>query len=355
MTEQDTQTPKAPGSTPLTVLVTGAAGGLGSVICKSLSNDGYRVRALIRPEDSRAQVCVPTEDLWVGYIEDPAVVAKAMNGADVVINCAALLPNAAHLGLEAFLKVNVEGAVNILRQAAINRLGKAIFFSTISVVDHVHRRIQWSEIEQYVAGSPRNPYLTSKIEMEKALRRECASLPIQVRVLRPGFVYGPGNFTVWRDSLVLLQQGKMRLLDGGKAALPLISATDIAAFVNLLLKSEDKTRYALHILASREHTTLREIYDVLADKMHVSRPGSLPSWILYAMAIVAERLPEFCRRGRLSLLTTARVAQYSRGYDITGVLEPAPLGFIPQTGYREGLALMTEDYLSKEAVPGNAR
>ena len=50
------------------------------------------------------------------------------------------------------------------------------------------------------------------------------------------------------------------------------------------------------------------------------------------------------RRGRLRLLTKARVQQYTRGYDLSGVMELPPLGFIPATGHRAGLAAMLDDF-----------
>jgi hypothetical protein len=50
------------------------------------------------------------------------------------------------------------------------------------------------------------------------------------------------------------------------------------------------------------------------------------------------------RIGRLKLLTTARVRQYSRGYDLSGVLHPAPLGFVPPTSYEIGMPKMLDDY-----------
>lgn len=353
MIERECHDLDASSATRPFVLVTGAAGGLGRSICKTLSDGGYQIRALVRPEDSRDGLCVRPENISTGYVEDPVVVGNAMKGVAAVINCAALLPNASHLGREAFMRVNVEGAVNVLRQAASRGVGKAIFFSTISVVDHVGHHIEWKQIEQYVDGSG-NPYLESKIELEKALRRECENLPVQVQVIRPAFIYGPGNFAVWRDSLILLSKGKMRLIDDGKAPLPLICASDIALFVQLALKTA-VPRFAIHILSSREPTTMREVYNLLADSMHVPRPASVSSRLLYPLAAVAERLPRFCRPGRLALLTTARVTQYSRGYDMSGVLEPAPLGFIPPTGFRDGLTLMLTDYLRLNSLAEGAK
>src|SRR5215203_3056782 len=133
------------------ILVTGAAGGIGHRLCRVLLEHGYQVRGLLRPEDDRRHLELAADQLRLGYVQDPECVRRAMDGIDVVVHCAALLPDAPGAGPEAFHEVNVGGTGTVMRQAIANQTKWVIALSTISVVDHVTRRIGPSDLLQYVA------------------------------------------------------------------------------------------------------------------------------------------------------------------------------------------------------------
>jgi UDP-glucose 4-epimerase len=329
------------------ILVTGAAGGVGRAVGRVLRARGFRVRGLVRPEDDSRGLCIDPADLTVGYVEDPRAVGEALGDAKAVVNCAALLPRDLDLDPEQFHRVNVVGARNVLRQAADRGVSHAVFFSTISVLDHNGRNPGPAALFDYVPG-PHDPYLASKIAAEQALRAEAASFLGAVSVLRLAFVYGPDNYAVWEEPLRLARQGKLSLIGGGRAPLPLLYADDIGTFVADLLDSPSQTgAFGVHVLASAEPTTLRDVFDFVADRLGVKRPSSLPATPLRLAAALVNLLPRRLRRGRLKLLTPARVRQYSRGYDLSGLLR-SPVGVPTPTGYRDGLARMLDDYLRRE-------
>jgi nucleoside-diphosphate-sugar epimerase len=325
-----------------TVLVTGAAGGLGSAISNQLLESGLNVKCFIRPQDSPGRLRVSGGNIVRGFIEDRDKIFQALEGVDIAINCAALLPNVRHLGYHAFRRVNVEGAVNVLSQAALRGLKLVILFSTISVVDHTDSQIRWPDIRNYVTDK-NDPYLRSKVEMEQEIERVSHSYSGSVVVIRPAFVYGPGNFAVWSDAISLLKKSKMVLLDQGQAMLPVVYSEDIANFILHIIKEKLPQGVTTTIISGRERTTMREIFDYLAVLLHARPPRTAPSWIAYALASAVEVIPERLRRGRLRLLTKHRVLQYSKGYDLSGVLDPPPFGFVCQTGYRAGFREMIKD------------
>jgi nucleoside-diphosphate-sugar epimerase len=167
----------------------------------------------------------------------------------------------------------------------------------------------------------------------------------QVGVFRPAFVYGPGNFAVWRDALDLVRRGKMKLPGDGSARLPLIYAGDIARFAAEWLRSPVRPGLSIHVLSSREPTTMRDVFDVMADHLRVRRPRTVPVWPLRLAASVVSLLPHWLRIGRLKLLTPARVRQYAQGYDLSGVLADPILDHLPMTSFRDGLPRMIDDFL----------
>ena len=82
----------------------------------------------------------------------------------------------------------------------------------------------------------------------------------------------------------------------------------------------------------------------MADYLGVKRPGHVPYWPVSIAASMVGFLPRELRWGRLKFLTKARVLQYSRGYDLSRVINPPPLGFMAGTRYKEGLSKMLDEY-----------
>jgi nucleoside-diphosphate-sugar epimerase len=329
------------------VLVTGAAGGLGRTICRIFAEEGLRVRALIRPEDDLRLVPLDCAAIKVGYVQNADDVAAATTGVDTIINCAALLPNALHLGAKALFDVNVGGAVTVFQAAIAQNVRTAVFFSTISVVDHNNRTVHRDELLDFV-HDPGDAYLASKIELERALLRMRSAYGGHLAIVRPAFIYGPGNYAVWKEALRLATQGKMVLIGNGQAALPLIYAEDLARYVLALMRGPKfDPPYDIHVVANAEPTSMEDVFEFIADYLGGKYPRKVPSSLARLGAMMASRIPETLRVGPLKLLTPARVTQYSRGYDLSRVLDHPLLNQVSMTSYDLGLSRMLDDYLKQ--------
>ena len=168
---------------------------------------------------------------------------------------------------------------------------------------------------------------------------------VKYAIIRPAFIYGPGNFSVWQDALKLLKQRKMVLIGKGDAILPLICADDIAQFILLLLnQAVGKPTFDIYVLASHESTSMKQVFYFMADYLGLKRPRHIPHLPLSIAAAIIGLIPEKLKTNRLKLLTKARVLQYSKGYDLSGVINPPALGFIADTSYLEGLKKMLDEY-----------
>ena len=73
-----------------TIAVTGAAGALGTVICQRLKDRGDRIAALIRAGDPQEAIRPYVDRIVVGSVDDERSAEEALNGADALVNCAAL-------------------------------------------------------------------------------------------------------------------------------------------------------------------------------------------------------------------------------------------------------------------------
>jgi 2-alkyl-3-oxoalkanoate reductase len=330
------------------VLVTGAAGGVGRSVCAALLSAGFYVRALIRPEDDRTLVGLRDDSVVLGYAQDAASVSRAIDRAGAVVHCAAILPNAPGVSAAQYLDVNLGGTETVLQVALRQQVKSAIFFSTISVVDHNAKKIGRARICEYVTGVT-DPYLRSKIAAEQCVLAARDTFPGHLAVIRPGFVYGPGAIGVWREPLRLALRGQMALIGGGRVGLPLAYADDIAAYVVALLRGARYTPpYDIHVVANPEPTTIADVFKFVADYLDAPRPRYVPRWPLAIGVAICDLLPKSLRIGPLAMLTRARLRQYSMGYDLSGVLDHPLLTQIPMTSYRVGLSRMLDEYLANQ-------
>ena len=328
------------------VLVTGAAGGVGRSACATLLREGFAVRALVRPEDDRHAVQLSDDSVVLGDVQDAASVARAMDGADAVVHCAAVLPNAPGVSADQYDSINRGGTEMVMKVALGHKVRAAVFFSTISVVDHNARKIDRATMCEY-ADPGNDAYLASKIAAEQSVLAARAIFPGHLAIIRPGFVYGPWAMGVWRAPLRLVARGQMALIGGGEVGLPLAYADDIAAYVIALLRGPRHTApYDVHVVANPEATTIAKVFRFIADYMDAPSPRCVPSWPLAIGATVCERIPASLRIGPLAMLTRARLRQYSMGYDLSGVLDHPLLSRVPMTSYRVGLSRMLDEYLS---------
>ena len=172
------------------VLVTGASGFVGRELCVTLLRSGRSVRGALRQVEGRP-ILLGVEPVVVGTINSETDWKAAVAGCDVVVHLAArvhVMGDKARNPLAEFREVNAEGTLNIARQAAQNGVQRFIFISTVKV-NGEGRDEPYREID--VPG-PEDAYAISKWEAEQGLHRIAQETGLEVVILRPPLVYGPG-------------------------------------------------------------------------------------------------------------------------------------------------------------------
>jgi UDP-glucose 4-epimerase len=111
------------------ILVTGGAGRLGSIVCRKMLAEGYRVRVLDLDNKRNRKTTKDLSgnaDIFWGDVTDKEQVIKALDGIDVVVHMAAILPPWAYINPNKTFKVNAEGTRNIVE--AVEESGRNIPF-----------------------------------------------------------------------------------------------------------------------------------------------------------------------------------------------------------------------------------
>ncbi len=173
------------------VLLTGCTGFVGSSVLTRLCRDGMEVVACSRAE----MLKTPSEARYmrVAGLDSSTDWTPALDGGEVVIHSAArvhVMHDQSSDPLAEFRKVNVEGTLNLARQAAAAGVRRFIFISSIKVNG------EGTPVNgPYLAdaqAAPADPYGISKMEAEQGLRALATETGMEVVIIRPVLVYGPG-------------------------------------------------------------------------------------------------------------------------------------------------------------------
>lgn len=174
------------------VLVTGANGFVGQAVCATLPKAGHAVRAAVRNSRTMRSSFSDGEVVVVGEIGPDTSWAPVLEGVDVVVHLAGrvhVLKETFRDPLAEFHKTNVLGTEHLARAAAGMGVRRLVYMSSIGVNGRATRGRSFTEEQE---PRPHNPYAVSKWEAEEALGRVAAETGLEVVVLRPPLVYGPG-------------------------------------------------------------------------------------------------------------------------------------------------------------------
>ena len=182
------------------ILVTGSNGFVGRAVCARLCADSMAVRGAVRAAAGAHQVDV-------GNVGPGTRWEGALAGVAIVIHCAARVHIMADTDtdpLRAYREVNVEGSVNLARQAAAAGVKRLVFVSSIKVNGEATNGSPYHADD---VPAPVDPYGQSKLEAEQALRAVGRETGLEIVIVRPPLVYGPGVKANFRNLIKLVGRG----------------------------------------------------------------------------------------------------------------------------------------------------
>ncbi|WP_150306242.1 UDP-glucose 4-epimerase family protein [Pseudomonas saliphila] len=171
-------------------LLTGATGFVGRAVCARLLAADHSVTALVRNPnaslDERVQL-IQNGDFTKG------AAACFQQQRDIVIHCAArvhVMNDSATDPLAEFRRANVEGTLALASQAAQAGVKRFIFISSIKV--NGEGTALGRPYTAFDEPAPQDPYGISKFEAEEGLKALAVETGMEVVIIRPVLVYGPG-------------------------------------------------------------------------------------------------------------------------------------------------------------------
>jgi len=306
--------------------VTGASGFIGSHLVRVLKAGGWEVRAFVHRTPLAE---IPGVTSVTGDIRDSAALETAMAGADVVFHLAAAVGSVVtdpHM----FRKVNVGGTEAVLAAARRAGVGRVVHFSSIGVLGAV--KPGDTAGEDY-PPAPRTLYDRTKLEAELAVRRAAAD-GLNVVIVRPGWVYGPGDRRTFKFIRAVCRR-KFALVAGAPGRQTPVYIDDLTAGV--LLAAEKGRSGAVYHLAGDEILTAEEMARIVAAACGVAGPRlKLPRGFAIAVAFILEKTFGLVKkemplnRGKLSFFLDPKAMSSARA--------KKELGFAPAIDFKTGIA-----------------
>ena len=325
------------------VLVTGATGFTGGHLAQFLATRGDAVRALVRAR-SRARFddsllpksgVVPVE----GDLMDAASIRQAVDGVELVYHIAATYREAGQPD-SAYRAINIEGTRNVLTAAKAAGVRRVVHCST----GGVHGHIANPPANEDAPFNPGDVYQETKLAAELLAREFGSSNDLDVVVVRPIGIYGPGDrrfLTMFRG----LARGRFPMIGDGTPFYHLTFIDDLVEGFRLC-GTVPAAKGRTYILAGPRYTTLEQLVRMVARELGVSPPRvHWPVWPFWTAGLLCDLIcvplriePPIYRR-RVDFYTK------SRAFDTTRAR--TELGYAPKVDLDEGIKRTADWYRSE--------
>lgn len=318
------------------ILVTGATGFVGTALVARLLADGLPVRAAIRRESVLEKSKVETA--LVGDLSAETDWREAVANVDAVIHTAArvhVMSDGAGDPLMEYRRINLHGTLRLARQAAEAGVRRFVFVSSIKANGEATRI--GSAFSADGPTAPVDPYGISKLEAEHALREVATQTGMEVAIVRPPLVYGPGVKANFHTMMSILAR---------RIPLPLGSVTgNLRSMVSLDNLVDLLTVCAHHPAAANQNFLVSDDEDLSTAQLlkRLGKAMGKPARLLPVPASWLER--------SASMLGRAHVAQRLCGslqVDISKTRDL--LEWVPPITVDEGLKRTAEGYWREASV-----
>lgn len=313
------------------ILVIGATGFIGSHLVPALVKKGYKVRCLVRKTSDISNLKrLKNVEFFYGDITDPNSLKDAAQCIDVVFHLAAKLGD---WGIKesTIHKVNVLGTKNLLDSCIRGGARQLVFSSTPGVIGLGKK--DGKETDPY---NPRGPYEKTKAQAEETLLKTSVRERVKITILRPDFVYGPGDQR--RLSLFkAISKRRFLLIGNGKAIIHPTFIEDVIQ--GFLLVINNKAAYGqIFNIAGPQKISVEEFVSTSASLLNTKLlPIKAPKTIALFAALINEAgakmfgVKPLITRSRIEFLTTDHSSNIDKARRLLGY-NPK---FTPEKGLNE--------------------
>ncbi|WP_223996583.1 NAD-dependent epimerase/dehydratase family protein [Burkholderia gladioli] len=315
------------------IVVTGANGFVGRSLVGTLAAQGVEVLALLRrPQGNLGKV-----QEWLHPAADFAGLGEASTpfpeGVDVVIHAAArvhvMRESEPGLAQQAFEASNVDGALRVARAARERGVRRLVFVSSIKALAE---RDAGQPLDEQMPPHPEDAYGRSKLLAERRLREYGESSGLEIVIVRPPLVYGPGVRANFESMLRAVARGMPLPLGAIEARRSLVHVDNLADALARCALDVRAAGRCFHV-ADDDPMTIAELLRAIG--RHLDRPARLLPVPVPVLRMIGRLIGRGAQIDRLT--QSLRVSTAS----LAGTLDWRPL-----LSTEEGLATTAKWYRS---------
>jgi len=287
------------------------------------------VRVLVRDPARATALGDAGLELVGGDLRDASALRSAVQGVDVVYNIAAIYRSAG-VSAEEYRAINRTAVGRLVEAASAAGVRRVVHCSTVGV----HGDVEHPPANEDAPLKPGDIYQVTKLEGEQLARETAGRSGIELTIVRPSGIYGPGDRRLFK------------LFKNVVRGFPILGSWQIYYHLTYIDDLVEGFRLCgehpaaagrTFILAGADVTTLADVMKMIAEAAGVRPPSvHLPVWPFWMAGAVCEAIcvplgiePPIYRR-RVDFFTK------SRAFDITRAR--AEIGYAPRVGLREGIA-----------------
>lgn len=306
--------------------VTGAAGFIGAAVCRRLVAEGHDVIGIDVDPGAAARVTATGAQFRRADVADRGAVRGALDGAELVVHTAALLPG--NTTMSEAVRVNVGGTENVCVAARDQGADRVVHLSSVAAWGYDFQ----SDIteDEPLATHSSHPYIATKAASELVARKYRAT------VVKPGDVYGPGSHPWAVLPFEMIRGRRLALPMRGRGILTLVYVDDLVDCVYRALTTPAAEAGAFTAWDGRP-VSAKEFFDHYARMLGRSGVPTAPTALLRPVM----RLTPGVDPDDLQFLMRRAVYPNARARQV--------LGWKPRMTLEEGMA-RTEEWFRKEGL-----
>lgn len=219
---------------PMTILVTGATGFLGSHLVQRLVEEGHRVKILTRPGSLSGVRRNLRVEAITGDVTNQRETSEAIHGCDVVIHAAA---NLSYWGNDRSVleQVNVEGTRNVVHACRLNGVTRLIHVSSVAAIG-IPDSPEHPAGEEFLFNLEGKslPYHLSKHKAEQIVLDE-VNRGLDAVIVNPASIFGPYR-TTYRGADMLRKVRQTRIVPYFTGGICVVHVDDVVSGIQAALR-----------------------------------------------------------------------------------------------------------------------
>jgi 2-alkyl-3-oxoalkanoate reductase len=278
------------------LLITGGGGFLGRYVVKAAVGAGHSVRALVRPTARQTDLRFPRSvEVFTGDLQSPDSLQGIFEGVDVLVHLAATMRGDSY---EQYTST-VVATENLLHYMASTSTKKLVLISSFSVYayEKIAQRLDENSPLIELENNPedRDGYAITKAWQEKITREMAEANGWELCVIRPGFIFGPGNEELAGLGFSI---GPLFLRVTGGKRLPVTYVENAAEAIIAAVASQATGGKTLNLIDSTGESTGKYTRQMLRWQGKRCLIVPLPYWLGYLNAKVARLVSRVLFRGK---------------------------------------------------------